>query len=247
MSLSKRTKDRLDIAMGSKKAADALVAKLEANEALDQREKRELEIALADKKAAAEIAADELEIAADDQDAVDAAEQDVQDAQDALDALAPAVAASVKIGDITFTAKTPGAAGNDISIILDDSVLAGSEEASEVDGVITIAMQDGVSTAQQIVDALEADAASDALVSAEIDMGDENVAQAAASETPLADGADAEDDTAALADLAEAQAALAALLAEVADHKVSDRSQKCLDIALADKDAAEEIQELIEE
>lgn len=233
--------------MGSKKAADALVAKIEANEALDQREKRELEIAMADKKAAAEIAADELEIAADDQDAVDDAEQDVQDAQDALDALNPAVAAYVKIGDITFTAKTAGAAGNSIHIVLADTATAGSELASEMSGVITIAIEAGVSTAQQIVDALEADSASDALVSAAIDMGDENVAQAAASDTPLANGADADDDTAEQAALAAAQAALAALLAEVADHKVSARSQKAMDIALADKEASEELKELIEE
>src|SRR5690606_40871944 len=110
-----------------KKAADALVAKLEASAELSPREKRELEIALCDKKAAAEIFSDELAVASDDQDAVDAAEQDVQDAQDALDALNPAVAASFTgqvagmTTDVTLTADEAGAAGNSISLTGDGS------------------------------------------------------------------------------------------------------------------------------
>lgn len=57
MALDKKTKDILDQAMGSKKAADSLVAAMAADATLDSRQLRELEIALADKKAAADIAA----------------------------------------------------------------------------------------------------------------------------------------------------------------------------------------------
>jgi len=227
MSLSARAKKLLDIAMGGKKAADALVAKLEANAELDQREKRELEIAMCDKKAAAEIASDELEVAQDDQDAVDAAEQDVQDAQDALDALNPAVAASFSgqvagmTTDVDLLADVAGAAGNSILLTGDGSTdiddLIAAWNLANPSNTVSLTSGDG----SQIPDLAE--------------------------EIQLADGADADDDTAALAALAEAQAALAALLAEVADHKVSDRSQKAMDIALADKAAAEELKELIEE
>lgn len=91
MALSKQAKKNLDMAMGGEKAANRLMAKIEANQPLDDREKRELEIAMG-KKAAAEIAQDLPEQASEDdsavsdaQDAVDAAQQDVDDAQAALD------------------------------------------------------------------------------------------------------------------------------------------------------------------
>jgi len=57
MALSKKQKLILDEAMGSKAAADRLVAAIAADATLDKKAKRELEIAIADKKAADDIAA----------------------------------------------------------------------------------------------------------------------------------------------------------------------------------------------
>ncbi len=101
------------------------------------------------------------------------------------------VKASKKIGDITFTAVTAGVAGNSIAIILSDDVSAGGEWTHVAAEVITIHMEDGVSTAAQILAALEDSVAAIALVTAAIDVGDEAVAQAAAGSTSLESGADA--------------------------------------------------------
>ncbi len=101
------------------------------------------------------------------------------------------VKASKKIGDITFTAQTAGVAGNDITITLLTGASVGLEFCS-LDGTdITIHMSDGVSTAQQVADALADSVSCSALVSAAIDVGDESVAQDDAGETGLEDGADA--------------------------------------------------------
>lgn len=99
-------------------------------------------------------------------------------------------AASVKIGDITFTAKLFGAAGNAITITLVDDTEDGSANV-EVDGTdIIVNMEATVTEAQDIVAAIEANSEANALVSCVIDPGDEAAAQAAASETALTGGSD---------------------------------------------------------
>lgn len=86
MSLSAKNKYKLNIAMGSSAAADALLAKLASDSALSARELRELEIALADKKAAAEINSDLQKDIAADQAAVAAAKATLDADKIALDA-----------------------------------------------------------------------------------------------------------------------------------------------------------------
>lgn len=92
MALTKKQKAQLDIAMAGKKAADRLVAKMDANLALDAREKRELKIALTDKRVSDEIITDLIAVASVDQAAVDAAQLDVDNAQAVVDADVIAVA-----------------------------------------------------------------------------------------------------------------------------------------------------------
>lgn len=65
-----------------------------------------------------------------------------------------AVAASRVIQDLTFTSKAPGAQGNAVKIEYLDTVLAGAEAVTVTGNLISVAMEDGVSTAQQIADAL---------------------------------------------------------------------------------------------
>jgi hypothetical protein len=99
-------------------------------------------------------------------------------------------AASVKIGDITFTAKLFGAAGNAITVTLVDDTEDGSANV-EVDGTdIIVNMEATVTEAQDIVAAIEANSEANALLSCVIDPGDEAAAQAAASETSLTGGSD---------------------------------------------------------
>jgi hypothetical protein len=103
----------------------------------------------------------------------------------------PAVAASKKIQDILYTAKTAGADGNDIEITYDDSKNDGSAEVTSVtDGAITVAIEAGVTTAQAIADAIEADEDADALVSVAVDAGDETDPQTAETSVALENGAD---------------------------------------------------------
>ncbi len=107
------------------------------------------------------------------------------------------VKAFVKIGDITFTAVLAGEDGNDLSIVLVDDVTAGGEFAHVSGDVITIHMDDGASTATQILAALNDSVAAIAKVSAAIDVGDESVAQADVGSTPLTGGIDAASGSAA--------------------------------------------------
>lgn len=267
MALSKRTKDRLDIAMGGKKAADALAAKLEANAALDQREKRELEIALCDKKAAAEIMSDELEIADDLQDAIDAAQSDLDDyvapvaAEATLDLTADIVLTSVAAGadrnTDTLTLQVLAADANPTDTVL--AAFTGTADAI----VLTITPNDGTNNSATPVDlttaeiaelinegsvagksvtvtdasslrALQTAAGGDATVVEEAGEGDGEVATFSGGVTEVGD-------------LAALQAALAAAQAAANEAEVSDRSKKVLDISLADKEAADELKEAIEE
>lgn len=101
------------------------------------------------------------------------------------------VAAFLKVGDITFTAKNKGLAGNSITIALVDDAEAEAETV-EVDGLdIIIHMADGESTAEDIAAVVLASEEAMALLgSVVVDEGDEAVAQNDASEAPLASGAD---------------------------------------------------------
>lgn len=100
------------------------------------------------------------------------------------------VAASKKIGDITFTAKENGVAGNDITVTLVDSG-TGDTAVVTVDGTdISIAIDAEATLASTIAAAVEgSDQASD-LITATIDEGDEDEVQADASETALEGGDD---------------------------------------------------------
>ena len=99
-------------------------------------------------------------------------------------------AAAVKIGDITYTSKRFGSAGNAITITLADTETGDVAEVT-VDGTdITVAIEAGVTTAQTIVDAIEASTEANALVSCVIDGGDEDATQSGATETALTGGSD---------------------------------------------------------
>jgi hypothetical protein len=88
------------------------------------------------------------------------------------------VAASVKVQDITYTAKTAGVDGNDITIIYNDTKEDGSAEATLAGSDISVAIESGVTTAATIKAAIEAAPSVHALVSAVIDSGDETDVQA---------------------------------------------------------------------
>lgn len=103
----------------------------------------------------------------------------------------PAVASTLTVGDLTFTAKVPGEDGDLITIALTNDVSAGEEVAHAVGTDIVVKIEDGVSTAQQIVDAIEDSISCSALVSVAIATGEEDTAQDAVVETPLDGGADA--------------------------------------------------------
>jgi hypothetical protein len=101
----------------------------------------------------------------------------------------PAVAASKKIQDILYTAKATGTAGNSISVTYVDDGSAGSETVDVSTSAITVHMEDGASTAQNIADAIVADVDANALVTVAVDAGDESDVQAAASIVNLENGA----------------------------------------------------------
>ncbi len=112
--------------------------------------------------------------------------------------------ASKKIQDITYTAVNAGVGGNSITIDYNDTVSAGSEAVTVVGNAITVAMDDGNSTAAQILTAFNASAPALLLVTPVVDSGDEGDVQAAfGSALPLLGGANASDDFVADADGAE--------------------------------------------
>lgn len=96
----------------------------------------------------------------------------------AADGVTDAVAASRKIQDITYTAVTAGTGGNSITINYDDDGTAGAETVDVTGDAILVHMEDGVSTAQQIADAVNADVDAQDLVTAAVDSGDETDVQA---------------------------------------------------------------------
>lgn len=102
------------------------------------------------------------------------------------------VAASLVVGDLTFTARQKGVAGNSITIALVDGAEAGSETVDVEGNDISVNIEDGVSTAKQIADALEASEDAMALISVEIS-GTESNAQNAAAADNLEGGDDGFD------------------------------------------------------
>lgn len=100
------------------------------------------------------------------------------------------VFSSLVQGNLTFTAKEKGVDGDNITIALVDGGTAGSETVDVTGTDIVVNMDDGVSTAQQIADALEASEEAMALIGVEIAEGEEATAQAAFAEDALENGAD---------------------------------------------------------
>ncbi len=97
--------------------------------------------------------------------------------------------ASKQIQDILYTAKVPGTGGNSITITYVDDGTAGAETIGVSGNAITVHMEDGVSTAQQIATAVTGDTGAMALLgSVAVDSGDEDDPQAAVGSTPLTGG-----------------------------------------------------------
>jgi hypothetical protein len=104
----------------------------------------------------------------------------------------PAVKAQVKIQDILFRAQVAGLDGNDIEIVYADEKTDGSAEVASVVGdVITVDIEDGVTTAAAIAAAILASSAASALVEAIVDFGDNARPQDAQAGVNLAGGDDA--------------------------------------------------------
>ncbi len=114
---------------------------------------------------------------------------DFSDEQVGQDVTTPAVAAYLTQGDLTFTAVKAGLLGNDISVEMVDDAELGEEVAHAEDGLVTIHIADGFSTAQQIADAVADSVSASALITVAIAMGEESTAQAVFAELPLENGA----------------------------------------------------------
>lgn len=267
MALSKEAKKRLDIAMGGEKAANALMAKIEANGTLSQRERRELEIAMTDKKAVAEIMADTPAIGEDLQDAIDDAQADLDDyvapvaAQATLDLTADITLTSVALGAArntnTFTLQVLAAAAN-----ADDKVLAAfTGTAAAI--VCTVTPNDGTNNSATPVNLTTAELVelinTGAVVGKDIVLTDASSRRAlqtasGGDATALADAGEGDGvvgtfsgGVTEVGDLAALQAALAAAQAEASSAQVSRRSERVMEIALTDAEAAAELKAEIEE
>lgn len=97
-------------------------------------------------------------------------------------------AASLAVQDITYTAVANlGAEGNDITIAYTAGGTAGEEVVTVAGTAISVEIEDGVSTATEVLAAVEASAEAMALVGAAI-TGTAGDAQDAAAAAPLADG-----------------------------------------------------------
>ncbi len=126
-----------------------------------------------------------LDDLADAADAIDGHEQDFftvlisSDFSDSdISSSSGGVKASKKIQDITYSAKTIGTAGNSITINYNSGGTAGAEVVGVAGSAITVTMQDGVSTADNIRDAVENSVSAMLLVELTVDSGDENDVQA---------------------------------------------------------------------
>lgn len=99
-------------------------------------------------------------------------------------------AATLTVGDLTFTSKLFGAAGNAITIALIDSLDDGSASVTVEGTDIVIDIEAAVTTAADIAAAIVGNAEANALVSVEVAEGKGSTAQAAAAEAPLTSGSD---------------------------------------------------------
>lgn len=100
------------------------------------------------------------------------------------------VAAFRKVGDITFTAKQKGTAGNSLTIALVDTATGDTAVASVAGNAISISIDAGTTEAQTIADAVLAAPAVSALITAVVDPGDEAATQSAAAAQALQTGAE---------------------------------------------------------
>lgn len=120
------------------------------------------------------------------------------DDEDIGTVVTPAVKAEVKIQDILFRAKLGGTAGNSITVNYNTGGTSPIDDGdvTVVGSAITVAMEDGVSTAEEIADAIAAKTEADALVDCVVDEGDEDDVQAVfGAAVSLAGGvAEVEDD-----------------------------------------------------
>lgn len=108
---------------------------------------------------------------------------------DDLDVPTPAVAASKKIQDILYTAKTAGAAGNDITVTYADTNTGDAATVSVSSSAISVSIDAGVTKASTIASAIAAHGSASVLVDAVVDAGDEDDTQTAQSSTSLEGGA----------------------------------------------------------
>jgi hypothetical protein len=103
--------------------------------------------------------------------------------------------ASLIVGDITFTFASGGIEGNSFNVELIPGAVAGGELIVETSSLLSIQIEDGVSTAQQIQDAIISGSLS--FITSEIS-GTASNAQSAVASTPLANGTDPNSDNAKL-------------------------------------------------
>lgn len=99
----------------------------------------------------------------------------------------PAVKAALLVQDITYTAKKGGEQGNSISTEYLDTGTAGAEVATVTGQKISVSIESGVSTATQVLAAINASSAALELVTAAI-TGTAGTAQVSAAETDLTGG-----------------------------------------------------------
>lgn len=102
-----------------------------------------------------------------------------------------AVAATVTIQNLVYTAATAGSAGNSITIAYTTGAVAGSEVVSVVGNAISVQIQSGVSTNTQIKTKLDASGPAMALISVATTGGGGIAQTAPVSATALAGGRDA--------------------------------------------------------
>jgi hypothetical protein len=103
------------------------------------------------------------------------------------------VAASVVVGDLTYTAATRGAAGNSITVEYEDTATAGNETVTVLGTDILIGIESGVSTATEIKAAFDAEPDAVALAAVAV-TGTGSNAQSTTPETALENGVDSEVD-----------------------------------------------------
>jgi hypothetical protein len=94
--------------------------------------------------------------------------------------------ATLTLEEVLFTAVTAGWDGNDLSVEFTGGATAGAEVVTVADGKITVQIEDGVSTATQVVNAVNGDDDASALVTASTSSG--ATAQDVAAEDDLTGG-----------------------------------------------------------